>query len=142
MSPVDERTAREIGGVPLEKWQLWKTRELTARLRASSPFYANLLAGTNDGDLRSLSDVARLPFTCPEDVASAPEAFLCAPARDVARVATAETSGSTGRPKRIFFTERDMERTVDFFSAGMAEIAPEGRVAVMYSSPAPGSLAD
>ena len=45
---------------------------------------------------------------------------------DVARIVTLRTSGSTGEAKRLFFTEEDLELTVDFFHHGMSTLVRAG----------------
>lgn len=40
----------------------------------------------------------------------------------VAKIITDTTSGTTGREKRVYYTERDMERTVEIFVKGIAEL--------------------
>lgn len=40
----------------------------------------------------------------------------------VAKIITDTTSGTTGREKRVYYTRRDMERTVEVFMQGIAEM--------------------
>jgi phenylacetate-coenzyme A ligase PaaK-like adenylate-forming protein len=49
------------------------------------------------------------------------------PQGEVARVTTLSTSGSTGERKRVFFTGKDLERTVDFFACGMGPLVRAGQ---------------
>jgi phenylacetate-coenzyme A ligase PaaK-like adenylate-forming protein len=100
------------------------------------------LSEIDETRLLSFLDMELLPFTYPGDLVSNPGDFLCVPSRDVSRVTTVRTSGTTGKPKRMFFTSSDLERTVDFFSAGMKDIAGSGgTAAIMLSSGAPDSVA-
>ena len=75
-------------------------------------------------------------FTTPEDLREDPEAFLCVPPKEIARIITLRTSGSQGNPKRVFFTAEDLEATADFFTPGMALMTKPGqRVAVFMEGP-------
>lgn len=75
-------------------------------------------------------------FTTPEDIRRDPEAFLCVPPKEIARVITLRTSGSQGKPKRLFFTEEDLLSTADFFEPGMAYMTEPGqRVTVFMDGP-------
>lgn len=54
-----------------------------------------------------------------------------------------ETSGTSGARKRIFFTERDLEATVDFFHHGMdAVCAGTNRVGILMPGTNPDGLCD
>lgn len=139
-SPVENWIAQCIcpGGrlLPeeLSAWQLARAQEVLAFARNNSRFYRNWPKDTE-------ADWASLPFTSAADIASDPFAFLCVPQREVARIITLPSSG-TRMQKRLFFSEDDMERTVDFFAKGMSTMLDKGqRVAVFmrdgpYSVPA------
>jgi phenylacetate-coenzyme A ligase PaaK-like adenylate-forming protein len=59
----------------------------------------------------------------------------------VARVVTLPTSGTTGDPKRIFFSEADLARTVDFFHRGMTTLVDPGqRVLILLPGVLPDSV--
>jgi phenylacetate-CoA ligase len=62
---------------------------------------------------------------------------------DVAKIVTLRTSGSTGAAKRLFFTEEDLELTIDFFHHGMSTLVRPGqRVAVLLPGEKPDSVGD
>jgi phenylacetate-coenzyme A ligase PaaK-like adenylate-forming protein len=62
---------------------------------------------------------------------------------EVARVVTLRSSGTTGLPKRLYFTEEDLERTVDFFQHGMSTLVQAGqRVLILMPGGLPGSVGD
>lgn len=44
---------------------------------------------------------------------------------NVAKIITASTSGTTGVEKRVYYTENDLERTVQIFMRGISEMRPE-----------------
>lgn len=88
--------------------------------------------------------LAALPFTLPEQVAAAPESFLAVPHDAVEGVITVHTSGTTSpQGKRIFCTQEDLTRTVDFFCHGMRYmVRPHStdRVALLMSGQREGSV--
>lgn len=71
-------------------------------------------------------------FTTPADLREDPEAFLCVPPKEIARIITLRTSGSQGKPKRIFFTAEDLEATADFFGPGMALLVEPGQQVTVF----------
>ena len=124
ISPIEAWTKLRTGlpvldAQSLEAWQMARLRDVLAYARCHSRFYGERLRDCEPGAFTAKADLARLPFTWPLDIAQDPLAFLCVPQRDVARVTTLTTSGTSGLPKRIFFTQADISRTVDFFEQGM-----------------------
>jgi phenylacetate-coenzyme A ligase PaaK-like adenylate-forming protein len=61
-------------------------------------------------------------FTTSEDLRISGNKMLCVPPDEIARIVTLNTSGSSSAPKRVYFTERDLERTLSFFTRGMANM--------------------
>lgn len=108
----------------LRAWQLGQVAETVARIRAHGRFQTDRLRAF-DGSLESL------PFTWPWELAEDPMAFLCVPQGQVARATTVTTSGTTGPKKRIFFTQGDLERTVNFFALGMTMLVRAGQDALI-----------
>ncbi len=87
------------------------------RLRASvsragvTPFYDGVLsrAGVAPGDLRTLDDLRRIPFTTKDDLrAHYPLGLLAVPRAEVARIHG--SSGTTGKPTFVAYTHGDLER--------------------------------
>ncbi|GAU77648.1 DVU_1553 family AMP-dependent CoA ligase [Fusibacter sp. 3D3] len=64
-------------------------------------------------------DWQSVPFTTAEDIKLRGLEMLCCSQDDIKRVVTLETSGTTGTPKRLYFTEHDQKRTIDYFRVGM-----------------------
>ena len=65
------------------------------------------------------------------------------PRDEISRIVTLPTSGSTGAAKRLFFTEGDLERTMEIFREGMTLLAGSGdRVLVLLPGERPGSIGD
>jgi len=127
----------------LRRHQLRALRETVARARERSEFYADRLAAVRPGDIASLDDVARLPFTTADDIRREGMRLLCVSPSEVARIVTLPTSGTTGEPKRIHFSAADQELTIDFFHHGMAVLAGPGDcVLILLPGERPGSVGE
>jgi phenylacetate-CoA ligase len=126
----------------LEAYQLGKINEVIDYARRKTSFYRNHPAFVSE-PLKSLSDIAMLPFTKPSDLSQNPFNFLAVRQDEVARIVTLRTSGSTGEAKRLFFTEADLELTIDFFHYGMSTLVQPGqRVAILLPGEKPDSVGD
>ena len=69
--------------------------------------------------------------------------MLCVSQGQVARVVTLSTSGTTAPPKRLYFSDADLETTLDFFHHGMATmVSPGDRVLILLPSVTPDSVGD
>jgi phenylacetate-CoA ligase len=127
----------------LQEYQLDKLRDTLEHVFSHSRFYREHWRGIDPASIRSMEDVARLPFTKPEMLAAHPNDFLCVSPKDISRIVTLSTSGTTGRPKRIAFTPEDQELTVDFFHHGMMTLAgPSDRVLIFLPGMTEGSVGD
>jgi phenylacetate-CoA ligase len=91
----------------LERYQGQRLGELVRSAAREVPYYRDLFArlSLNADDIRSLSDLARLPLLEKRPIREAPERFL-AGSRRSPLLAGALTSGSTGAPLRLY---RDLE---------------------------------
>ena len=80
------------------------------RLAERSPHYQRLFRelGLHPGDIRSVADLHRLPFTRNTDLEAAGDALLCVERRTVIDHVT--TSGTTGKPVAVLLDEPDLER--------------------------------
>jgi phenylacetate-CoA ligase len=75
-------------------------------------------AGITPGDIRTLADVGRLPFTTKEDLRRAyPFGMFAVPMTDVRRIHA--SSGTTGRPTVVGYTEGDLERWADLIARSL-----------------------
>jgi phenylacetate-CoA ligase len=147
LTPLDYWIAERIGASPsgpplapetLERWQEAKRAALIQRVRAHSPFYRSRLPDVPGGAC-SREEWAALPLTTADDLRLHGPEMLCVSQGEVARVTTLPTSGTSGQPKRIFFTEEDLERTVDFFHHGMSTFTRPGQTVLVCM---PGDLPD
>ena len=132
-----ERLTRQA----LSRYQVGKLQETLVYARSRSPFYRRLLGPLPDQPLQDLDDLFSLPFTTADDLCDQSLQFLCVSQSDVARVVTLQTWEA--RPKRLYFTDEDMELTIDFFHHGMSGIVHPGqRVLILMPGERPGSVGD
>jgi phenylacetate-CoA ligase len=114
----------------LEAYQVRKIGEVFSYAKETSPFYRELLSSFPEP--ASLDDFFRLPFTYPRDVREKGLKMLCVSQDEIARVVTLSTSGTTGDAKRLFFTEGDLELTIDFFAHGMRTLVEPGETVIIF----------
>ena len=110
----------------IEAIQLKKLNRLLARERSRGGFYADL-----PERLRSLEELSMLPFTTEEDLAGRAGALLLKSQSEIERVLSDATSGTTGTSKRVFYTEKDLENTVQLYMAGLGELIFPGGVTLI-----------
>lgn len=127
----------------LRAHQLAQLKHRLTYAKAKSAFYANRLSEIDVDAITSLNDFEQIGFTTPEDIQRAAHAFACVPAHDITRIVTLCSSGTTGEEKRIFFTDEDLESTIDFFEHGMRCLVDESDVVmVLLPGASYGSIGD
>jgi len=87
------------------------------------PFYARLLgdASVGPGDIRTLEDVSKLPFTSKKDLRGGyPFGFLAVPLKDVRRIHT--TSGTTGKPTVVGYTAGDLSNWAELIARNLTMV--------------------
>ncbi|MEI7597639.1 MAG: DVU_1553 family AMP-dependent CoA ligase [Bacteroidota bacterium] len=132
ISPIHNWVAEKTGLLnnlnpeTLHNWQIEKLKNLIKYASENTSFYKDKLHITND--------ISELPFTLPSEIANDPFAFLAIPQNLVSRVTTLANSGTTRLKKRIFFSESDLERTIDFFAIGMSSMVNKGEHAQILIS--------
>src|SRR5512135_3451583 len=99
----------------------------------NSPFYRKRLdeSGVSPGSIRSLEDLARIPFTTADDLREGyPLPLLTVPTRDVLRIHS--SSGTTGKRKILCYTRKDIDDWQDMFGRcyEMAGLSREDRVQI------------
>jgi phenylacetate-CoA ligase len=95
----------------LQKFQLEKLRETVAWVQKKVPFYRRKFkeAGVKPDDIKTLEDVARLPFTVKTDLRDEYPFGLCAvPMSEIVRVHA--SSGTTGKPITGPYTQEDLDQ--------------------------------
>ena len=114
----------------MDALQLERLRECVARVAANVPLYRERLSadGVSPEDLRSLSDLARLPFTVKQDLRdSYPYGLFAAPMEEVVRLHA--SSGTTGKMTVVGYTANDIAvwaglaaRALSIAGAGRSDI--------------------
>jgi phenylacetate-CoA ligase len=125
MSATSERAIWDpIESVPRERLralQLERLRSTVARVVAGQPLAAERLAAAGiDGPeaIRSLDDVARLPFSWKDDLRdSYPFDLLAVPREQVVRLHA--SSGSHGKPTVVGYTRADLEAWTELMARCM-----------------------
>jgi len=123
-----------IGITPLDEWisvitkgdlQEYQLAMLNATLETAQKgrYYAQR---GYPRELRELSQLSKLPTIDAQTIQSIGSGLICAPLGEVSRIVTLRTSGSTGSPKRLFFSEEDLELTLDYFANGLTAVACPG----------------
>lgn len=106
----------EIETMPWEQIALLQAEKMRKQVRyvaERSPFYQQKFreAGIQPGDIRTLDDLARLPFTLTDEIrqsqADQPPLGSHLAARDEDVVRIYSSTGTTGRPTYVGLTERD-----------------------------------
>ena len=96
--------------VGLESIQLRRLQHLVARVyKTVAPYRRKMeAAGVKPEDIKSLGDLAKLPFTVKDDLRdNYPFGLFTVPLEDVVRVHA--SSGTTGKPTVVGYTAKDIE---------------------------------
>ncbi|PLX66144.1 MAG: phenylacetate--CoA ligase [Denitrovibrio sp.] len=110
----------------LEELQLRRLRELLNNVYARVDFYRESMdkAGIKPDDIKSLSDLSKLPFTYKQDMRdNYPFGLFAVPQEQVVRLHA--SSGTTGKPTVVGYTRRDIDTWTElmartFSAAGVA----------------------
>ena len=94
----------------LRELQLMRLRNLCERVYANVPHYRKAFdaAGVHPSDVRSLADIAKLPFTEKQDLRNGYPFGMFAVPRDVI-VRLHASSGTTGKSTVVGYTRRDLD---------------------------------
>ncbi len=94
----------------LEALQLTRLKHTLERVYATVPFYRASFhrAGFRPGDLKSLEDLQRIPFTTKKDMRdSYPYGLFAVPLEEIVRIHA--SSGTTGKPTVVGYTKKDID---------------------------------
>jgi phenylacetate-CoA ligase len=97
------------------KWTLHQTQNVA--------LYRNKLkeAGVAPGDIKTLEDAAKLPFTTKKELqAGYPFGLFAVPLRQITRIHT--TSGTTGKPTVVGYTRTDLENWSELIARNMVMV--------------------
>jgi len=112
-----EREYETMPRESLEKLQLERLQETIRRVYRSVPFYRDLFRekGLEPGDIKSLDDLKKLPFTCKQDLRdNYPYGLFTVPLTDVVRLHA--SSGTTGKPSVAGYTKKDLDNWSDLIA--------------------------
>ncbi len=117
----------------LEKYQLEWLKWTLNHAYNGSAFYKSRLdrAGIGPGDVQTLDDLEKLPFTTADDLrVDYPFPLLSAPIEEVVRIHA--SSGTTGKKKVLCYTQKDIDEWAHFFARcyEMAGLSNEDRVQI------------
>lgn len=147
-SPLENWIVKKSGIVAgnqkaLEHFWIKKIKETLTYAKKNSRFYGNHLSHVDADLIQDFNDFRKIPFTTSQNLKDNSYGFLCVPQKDISRIITINTSGTTGDEKRIFFTENDLQETVDFFIHGMNCLtSSKDRVLVLLPGKAYGTIGD
>ncbi len=94
----------------LEKLQLQRLKETVSRVYEKVPAYRAKMveAGIKPEDIKSLKDLARLPFTNKKDLRdNYPFGLFTVPKKELVRIHA--SSGTTGKPTVVGYTKKDLK---------------------------------
>ena len=105
----------------MEAIQLRRLRATVERVHATVPFYREKFreAGVVPGDIRTLRDLERLPFTTKQDLRdNYPYGMFAVPMDNVVRIHA--SSGTTGQPTVVGYTARDVDTWATLMARSLA----------------------
>ena len=115
LEPIERASRDELSSVQLERLQ-WSIRHAFDYV----PQYRQkcIAIGAHPDDLRTLSDLARFPFTTKQDLRDGyPFGLFAVPRTDVVRVHA--SSGTTGKPTVVGYTARDIQMWASLMARSM-----------------------
>src|SRR5438445_5105989 len=133
VSPSARQTAQvifepELETLPTERLhalQVERLRALIARVKERVPIYGDRLADVEPGDIASLDDLRRLPFTRKDDLRDTyPFGMFAVPPEEIVRIHA--SSGTTGKLTVVGYTAADVDllARVNARSLAMAGAGP------------------
>ena len=116
------REIETIAGDDLEALQLSRLK-WTVRQVQNVEFYRRAFqkAGVSPGDIQTLDDLEKLPFTTKKDLREGyPFGFFAVPKREVVRIHT--TSGTTGKPTVVGYTRQDLDTWTELMARNLTMV--------------------
>jgi phenylacetate-CoA ligase len=113
---VAATSTEELRGLQLER-----LRATVARVYERVPHYRMAFdaAGVRPGDLETLADLARFPFTTKDDLrANYPFGMFAVPREEVVRIHA--SSGTTGKPTVVGYTQGDIDMWAELMARSIA----------------------
>ncbi|MGI6180383.1 MAG: phenylacetate--CoA ligase family protein, partial [Butyricicoccus intestinisimiae] len=104
----------------LENLQSQRLKETVQRVYERVPFYRQAFKekGIEPGDIKSLADLSKLPFTVKQDLRdNYPYGLFAAPMGDIVRIHA--SSGTTGKPSVVGYTRRDIDNWAEMVARAL-----------------------
>jgi phenylacetate-CoA ligase len=123
---IRDRAAETMPQEQRRELQSERVRRLVRYVVERVPFYRDVIAkaGVERGDVRSLEDLAKLPFTRKSDLRDGyPFGFFAVPREQVERVHA--SSGTTGKPTVVGYTREDVELFAEVNARSLAMAGAE-----------------
>ncbi len=118
----------------LESIQLKRLQAVISHVYAAVPFYRKKLEEANilPGDIKSLKDLQRLPFTTKQDLRdNYPFGMFAVPMANVVRIHA--SSGTTGQPTVVGYTARDIDTWAELMARALSA-AGAGRGDIIHNA--------
>ena len=135
---AQNRNFDAVNDALFDEYRLWQIKKTLRQVAEKSGFYRRLFEkhGVTPEDFESLEDLEKFPFTFPADLSGTSYPLLCTSQREVEKPVTFYTSGSTGTKKRIFFSNADVQKILNFLPRGMNTVVgrEEGRCLVFLQN--------
>jgi phenylacetate-CoA ligase len=113
-----DRGAETMPRADLERLQVARVRACVERLKATDAAYYRRLDDVDPDQIRSLDDLARLPFTTKNDLRdNYPYGLFAVPRQQMVRLHA--SSGTTGKPTVVGYTRADLELWADVLARGL-----------------------
>ncbi len=115
LDPIEVASVDEIRGLQLERLK-WSLRHAYDNV----PMYKQRFdeAGVHPDDLKSLSDLAKFPFTYKDDLrANYPFGLFAVPREQIMRLHA--SSGTTGKPTVVGYTAKDIDNWADLVARSL-----------------------
>src|SRR6476469_851239 len=109
LEPIERASRDELQALQLERlqWSLRHAYEHVAHYRRAFDE-----RGVHPGDLKSLADLAKFPFTTKKELReNYPFGMFAVPREQVVRIHA--SSGTTGKPTVVGYTQRDIDTWAD-----------------------------
>ena len=104
-----------------QEFKLYQLKKTIRYVTENSRFYKAKFETNHVGadDIRSLQDLEKFPFTLPEDLSNTGYDFLCISQSGVEKPVSFYSSGTAGLKKRIYFSNADIMKILQFLPRGM-----------------------
>lgn len=116
----------------LEEYQLRELKKQITYAKKNSSFFAKHL---HDIDLQAINcygDLNKIPLMAAEDIITNGAAMACLPLSKIPRFTTIRSSGTSGPAKQLYFTDRDLDKIVDFFVYGGQHLTTDMQRVMIY----------